>query len=406
MTDAPPIAPAPLLGTAELTRRAYRVGDLTAEWQALVARTDADANDAGAWMDMATCLHTVGQRDKALAVQGLALQLNRWYRIRFGASTGPRVLAFVTPGDLMANTPLDFLLTGSDADLVLYFVDTTTALPQNVPDHDIAIVAVGQSDANAPLLFVLENWLRGWPRPVINGNAGRIAALSRDGVAASLATETSVFAAPTTRAGREALLRVAKGEAPLTALMSTLAYPIILRPLDTHAGQGMEKLDDVTAVGDYLARHPDPSFFVVPFVDYSAPDGFFRKHRIAIIDGRPYASHLAVSTHWMLHYLSAGMTEDAGKRAQEARWMETFDDDFAARHKAAFEALAAKLQLDYVVIDSGETKDGRLLLFEADVAMIVHDMDSEEIFPYKKPAMHKLFAAFQRYVEKRLAAKG
>jgi len=406
MTDAPPIAPAPLLGTAELTRRAYRVGDLTAEWQALVARTDADANDAGAWMDMATCLHTVGQREKALAVQGLALQLNRWYRIRFGAGTGPRVLAFVTPGDLMANTPLDFLLTGSDADLVLYFVDTTTALPQNVPDHDIAVVAVGQSDANAPLLFVLENWLRGWPRPVINGNAGRIAALSRDGVAASLATETSVFAAPTTRAGREALLRVAKGEVPLTALMSALAYPIILRPLDTHAGQGMEKLDDVTAVGDYLARHPDPSFFVVPFVDYSAPDGFFRKHRIAIIDGRPYASHLAVSTHWMLHYLSAGMTEDAGKRAQEARWMETFDDDFAVRHKAAFEALAAKLQLDYVVIDSGETKDGRLLLFEADVAMIVHDMDSEEIFPYKKPAMRKLFAAFQRYVEKRLAAKG
>jgi hypothetical protein len=402
MTDTPTIAPAPLLGTAELTRRAYRSGDLTAEWQALVARTDADANDAGAWMDMATCLHTVGQRDKALAVQGLALQLSRWYRIRFGNGTGPRILAFVTPGDLMANTPLDFLLTGSDADLVLCFVDAATVLPANVPDHDVAVVAVGQSDANAPLLFVLENWLRNWPRPVINGNAGRIAALSRDGVAASLASETAVFAAPTTRAGREALLRVARGEAPLSALMTTLAYPIILRPLDTHAGQGMEKLDDVAAVGDYLARHADPSFFVVPFVDYSAPDGFFRKHRIAIIDGVPYASHLAVSTHWMLHYLSAGMTEDAGKRAQEAQWMETFDADFAVRHKAAFEALARKLQLDYVVIDSGETKDGRLLLFEADVAMIVHDMDSEIVFPYKKPAMRKLFAAFQQSVAKRL----
>lgn len=36
-----------------------------------------------------------------------------------------------------------------------------------------------------------------------------------------------------------------------------------------------------------------------------------------------------------------------------------------------------------------------MLVFEADVAMIVHDMDSEVIFPYKKPVMRKLFKVFQ-----------
>ncbi|MBI3503669.1 MAG: tetratricopeptide repeat-containing protein [Proteobacteria bacterium] len=384
-----------------MTRRAYRVGDLTAEWQALVARTDADGNDAGAWLDMAICLQTVGQRDKALAVQEIALGLNRWYRIRFGSGTAPRVLAFVTPGDLMANTPLDFLLTGSDADLYLCYVGANTPLPTEVPDHDIAVVAVGQSDANAPLLHVLERWLANWPRPVINGNAGRIAALSRDGVSASLASESRVIAAPTLRAGRDVLAGIAAGTVPLDAIMADLAFPIILRPLDTHAGQGMEKLDDAAAVAGYLARHADASFFVVPFVDYAGEDGLFRKHRIAIIDGRPFPSHLAVSSHWMVHYLSAGMTEDAGKRAQEAHWMETFDADFAARHAEAFAALHRRLQLDYVVIDSAETRDGRLLLFEADVAMIVHDMDSETVFPYKKPAMRRLFAAFQQLLAKR-----
>jgi hypothetical protein len=35
-----------------------------------------------------------------------------------------------------------------------------------------------------------------------------------------------------------------------------------------------------------------------------------------------------------------------------------------------------------------------LLIFEVDVAMIVHDMDDEGLFPYKKPAMQKLFAGF------------
>ena len=40
-------------------------------------------------------------------------------------------------------------------------------------------------------------------------------------------------------------------------------------------------------------------------------------------------------------------------------------------------------------------KDGRLLLFEADVALIVHAMDPPDLYPYKVPAMAKLFAAFR-----------
>ena len=75
--------------------------------------------------------------------------------------------------------------------------------------------------------------------------------------------------------------------------------------------------------------------------------------------------------------------------------MEGFDADFAVRHADAFSALHRRIGLDYFGIDCAELPDGRLLLFEADVAMIVHDLDPEELFPYKKPAMHRLFAAFQ-----------
>jgi len=35
------------------------------------------------------------------------------------------------------------------------------------------------------------------------------------------------------------------------------------------------------------------------------------------------------------------------------------------------------------------------LLFEADVAMIVHDMDPPDLFPYKAPQMKLVFEAFQ-----------
>ena len=74
--------------------------------------------------------------------------------------------------------------------------------------------------------------------------------------------------------------------------------------------------------------------------------------------------------------------------------MRDFDIDFAIRHAPAFNALARKFGLDYFVIDCAEMPDGRLLLFEAQVAMIVHAMDTTGIFSYKQPTMQKLFTAF------------
>ena len=63
------------------------------------------------------------------------------------------------------------------------------------------------------------------------------------------------------------------------------------------------------------------------------------------------------------------------------------------------QAVAERVGLDYFGIDCAETPDGRLLLFEGDIAMIVHAMDSPEIFPYKPPQMQKIFAAFRALLQ-------
>jgi O-phosphoseryl-tRNA(Cys) synthetase len=94
------------------------------------------------------------------------------------------------------------------------------------------------------------------------------------------------------------------------------------------------------------------------------------------------------------------MAESSEKRAVEAAWMRDFDGDFAVRHAAAFASLYRHTGLDYFGIDCAELPDGRLLVFELDVAMVVHDMDDVEIFPYKKVAMQKLFDAFVAAAEK------
>ncbi len=61
--------------------------------------------------------------------------------------------------------------------------------------------------------------------------------------------------------------------------------------------------------------------------------------------------------------------------------------------------LSDALGLEYVVLDCAETPDGQLLLFEADNGAVVHSMDPIDLFPYKRPAMKKIFNAFQRLLD-------
>jgi glutathione synthase/RimK-type ligase-like ATP-grasp enzyme len=381
-------AGAPTIGLAALAGMAFAGTDLLPVQQRLVARLAADAQDAAALMDLATLTQLAGDRAGGLALQRQALRLQPLYQrpAPSDEAAGPRLLAFMAGGDFMANTPVDFLLEGSGITLNMLYLAPGAASATAIPDHDIAIVAVGESDDNRPVLAALESVVRAWPMPVLNDPA-RIALLSRDAAYALLRSTPGLVVPPTLRIARTAL-------AATDSAIAGLPYPIIVRPIASHAGQGLTKLGGAAAAHDYLATWPDAELYVAPFVDYSGADGLFRKYRIAFVAGRPYPVHLAISEHWMVHYLSAGMDDSAERRAEEARFMRDFDEDFAARHAAALGALAERVGLDYFAIDCGETKDGALLLFEADVAMIVHAMDPPEKYAYKLPAMRKLFAAF------------
>jgi hypothetical protein len=119
------------------------------------------------------------------------------------------------------------------------------------------------------------------------------------------------------------------------------------------------------------------------------------------VDGRPYACNMALSDQWKIWYYNADMALNAAHRSEEERFMTNFDDDFARRHSAALAETARRIDLDYFGIDCAETKDGRLLIFEADNVMIVHNMDSPDIFPYKPAPMRKLFESFTAMLYRR-----
>ncbi|MDB5671939.1 MAG: hypothetical protein JWO25_2898 [Alphaproteobacteria bacterium] len=381
------ITPADLpetLGPARLGRQFENRGEMSEVVDILIARGWGAVPDPGAVLDLSFISQFMGKRDESLILQAEALGQQRIYSNVYGDGSDLTLLALVAPGDLTANTPLDFLLENSNVTLLTAYLDADAEDPTDFgfPDHDIAILAIGESPANAALLRRLAEPCARWPRPMINSQALNIASMTRDIVAARFAGDSAILA-PETRLMRRADIAA-----------DSLRFPITIRPTGTQAGAGLEKAEDEGALEDYLSRHSDPEFYVADFIDYSGRDGLFRKQRIVFIDRVPYLSHLAISESWIVHYMSAGMAGNGLRRIEEAEFMHAFDRGFAARHARAFRTLCDRIGLDYFGIDCGETRDGRLLLFEVDVAMIVHSMEDGPQFAYKKPHMDKLFDAF------------
>jgi glutathione synthase/RimK-type ligase-like ATP-grasp enzyme len=383
-TNLPAAGAAGLLpyGMARLAKLAFDGADLKPLWRELYDRFMAGSDEAGSLMDLATVEQLFGNGAAALACQKAALERVPLYRSPAAVEAPAlRLLAFAAPGDIGTNAPLEFMLEGTDIALDTLYVEPgrTTAPPSG--GYDLAIVAAGESDANRPILAEIARIAPMLAMPLLNDPA-RIAQLSRDGVAGLFTDHPGILAPPVRRLGRSALAEASE-------------FPFIVRPVDSHAGRGLARIDDAAQRDAYLGARGEDRFFATPFVDYRSGDGLFRKYRVAFIGGAPFACHMAISDQWMIYYLNAGMGESAAKRAEEERFMRDFDDDFARRHEAALAAIAGRIGLDYFAIDCGEMPDRRLVLFEADVAMIVHAMDPPELFPYKRPQMRKVFDAFR-----------
>ena len=394
----------PFVGLAPFLRMNIAGEQLLPVGQQLLQLAQQRPDDANLWLNLSLALFCLDQRETALAVQAQALAMQRVYALPAAQQPARlRVLLLCVAGDLAANTPLDCLLEDSDIDLVFYYLTPGNPLAEPIPEHDVLMVAISEDDAHHDALAALEAPLATWPKPVINAPQ-HVPAVGREAACRLLADVPGLLIPPTLRASRAQLSAVADGTARLADSFPGCDFPLIVRPVGSHAGHDLEKVDDAAALADYLARVAAKELFIARFIDYRSGDGYFRKMRVALIDGVPYACHMGVSRHWMIHYLNAGMYEEEWKRQDEAKFMADFDD-FAQRHGAALRAIAERTQLAYVCVDCAQTVDGQLLMFEIDHAMVVHAMDTEAMFPYKQLHMRKVKEALRDYLRRLTASQ-
>jgi hypothetical protein len=398
------LTPPAIRGVADLTTFAYHGNG----FDRLMDRIRLNPTEAGTLYDLGIALQLDFRRTEGLHLQEAALSRTPLFRLQrdvpqMGAPRGPiRLLALVGPGDLMANTPIDFLTNHLDVRLDLLHVLPGKKLPAIIPDHDIAFFAY--SDPDDAMLERLTALYRAWPRPVLN-DPRFLPGVARDVLSRSLVGIPSIRSPETAFVTSGALQAHLTAGTPIEGFVAPHAmFPCLIRPAGTHAGHGLALTRDPDGLRAYLENADAESFYISVFADYADQRGLYCKSRVAFIDREPFLCHMAVSSHWMVHYLNAGMSASAEKRAEEEAAMAAFETGFARRHRAAFDALHERLGFDFYSIDCAETPDGRLLVFEADAGAIIHMMDPVDMFAYKRPQMRKIFDAFGALLRRRTDA--
>ncbi|MBI1778945.1 MAG: tetratricopeptide repeat protein [Proteobacteria bacterium] len=342
----------------------------------------------------------IGDRPTALAHQRKALAIQRVFTEPCSRpEPQARILILYADGTWFANAPMEFILDRTKYTQHKYYMTAEAGEVPELPPYDVIFTAMGESDEAQSVLANAHRFIQSQSRPVIN-DPRRIAALSRDRVPDLLA---GIGHCIVPRVHRLTGAQLARNGAALLGERG-LAFPVVIRPVGSQAGENLSKLDHAPELDTYLAKQTATDFYVMPFVEYAGPDGYYRKYRIVFVDGRPFPYHLALSQSWMVHYYSSGMRVHDWMRDEEHKFLADIDQVFLPPLDKALLEIGRRIGLDYFGIDCAITPDGRLLVFEADVAIIVHLFDSIEMFPYKHRYVPLLFQAVERMIQSKIAA--
>jgi hypothetical protein len=384
------------IGTAYFSNRHWKPAE---KWYRLALMLDPDLMPAN--QNLGSILHQEGRwaeadyhRDRAYRRQSLFIDL---------AETPIRnilVLCAARPG----NVPFDFLLPVTRNTLIKWVIEYSPE--QALPHYDIVFNAIGDADVASDSGAVVDNFLAAVlarPGQAVLNLPQRVALTTRDRIGVLLDGIEGIHVPPVARWDRRQAGASAADDVHAQIAAAALDYPVIVRHTRGHGGDGMVLLQspqDATPIG------AGDEMYLTGYRDYQSDDGYYRKYRVIFVDRKPYPYHLAIGSHWLLHYDTAEMLNPSWKVLEEAWFLGDPIGVLGAAAWAALEAIAQRLDLDYAGIDFSVLPDGRLLVFETNATMLVHPESYHEELKFKNFYVQNILDAFDRMLEQRMGGRG
>jgi glutamate/tyrosine decarboxylase-like PLP-dependent enzyme len=316
-----------------------------------------------------------------------------------GGGQPVRLLLLAASG--AGNIPLRHLLDRRVFQTSVVFVeyfDPAAALPP----HGVVFNGIGDADLAAPALAAAQSVLALTTAPVINAPEA-VAATGRSDNAQRLSGIPGVVTPGATDLPR-ALLSAA--DAATTLARHGFEFPLLIRTPGFHTGRHFLRVESAEALPEALAQLPGERLTVLRYLDARGRDGKARKYRAMMIDGRLYPLHVAVSSHWKIHYFTADMADNPEHRAEDAEFLENMAGVVGPAGMAALAAIQARMGLDYAGIDFGLSARGEILLFEANATMVVNPPEPDAKWAYRRAAVERIGAAVRNMLIARNRAAG
>lgn len=189
-------------------------------------------------------------------------------------------------------------------------------------------------------------------------------------------------------------------EAAASEEFAGFTLPLLVRIAGTHGGDDFDRFDNWADIGEFVAKRADAGYYLIEYIDYRSHDDLFRKYRVIFVDGEILPYHLAIHNDWKVHHFRTDMANNSWMRQEEERFLENIGAVFNAAQQDALRAVARATGLDYGGIDCGIDRDGRIVMFEANAAMLVHD-EKTNVFAYKNQYIARIKHAFDAMLSRR-----
>jgi tetratricopeptide (TPR) repeat protein len=292
------------------------------------------------------------------------------------------------------NVPHRYLLPADRYTRINWFIEfAAEGQAAQLPPHDLIFNAVGDADHAGPTRAPTEALLAATDKPFFN-HPRAVALTHRDNLATLLGDIDGLVVPRAARLGAEALAEQGRAD---TLASAGLGFPLIVRPIGSHGGKGLVRVDDPEDLAEAAAGSVRGAY-ATQYVEFADDNSLYRKYRMIFVDRRPYPYHLAIADHWLVHYETAGMPDYPRRLAEESRFLADPAAAIGESALAAVTAIGRRLDLDYAGVDFSILPDGRVLVFEANATMLVHPEAQDGPLAHKNPYVATILQAFQAMI--------
>lgn len=180
----------------------------------------------------------------------------------------------------------------------------------------------------------------------------------------------------------------------------SLQYPVIFRAAGDHGGISTVRIDrpEESMAATYAYALDGRDYYLTPFVDYQSEDGFYRKYRLVVVDGKVFLRHLIISDQWLVHAGGRNGTEQTME--EEKSLLETFQHELAPALQPMIQVIHRAIGLDYFGIDCAINRHREMTVFEvnANMNILVNQYAAPNI--WEKP-ITDIIAALTTVITKR-----